>query len=176
MQAPLQTTILMRILKLFVLLIAFVSWGTARAQNSGFGLGLVIGDPTGVSWKAWLSGDRALQGAVAWSLGGHGAFQTHVDYLFHDNDLIHVNKGRMSLYYGPGARIRVWGDDRHWHGGRWHDSDSRLDLAARIPVGLDYGSAGAPIDVFFEIAPVLALVPSTYFDFDFGLGARFWFR
>lgn len=166
----------MRFLKAVLIVAALPGPAISRAQDSGFGLGIVLGDPTGISWKAWLNNGRALDGAVAWSLGGHTAFQTHVDHLFHNYDLIKLNKGRMPLYYGPGIRLRIWGDDRHWHDGRWHDTGSRLDLAIRVPVGLAYQPANAPLDIFFEIAPAVGLVPSTYFDFDLGLGARFWFR
>ena len=60
------------------------------------------------------------------------------------------------------------------YNGEWHTGHS-VDLAVRFPVGLDYLFDGAPVDVFFELAPTLDLVPDTWFEVDFGLGGRYWF-
>lgn len=146
-----------------------------NAQRSGFGAGLIIGEPTGISVKGWVAGDRAIDGALAWNLGYGGAFRIHADYLFHKYDLIKVSKGALPLYYGPGIRMRFWNEGRYWRHGDWHDGDGRADLAVRFPVGLAYQFDGAPVDCFMEVVPALGLIPSTYLDFDFGLGARYWF-
>lgn len=138
-------------------------------------MGLIIGEPTGLSFKGWLTGDKAIDGALAWNLGDGGAFRIHADYLFHKYDLITVSKGALPLYFGPGVRLRFWGDEGHWHDGEWHDEDGNADLAIRFPVGLAYQFDGAPVDCFFELAPALGIVPATYFDIDFGIGGRYWF-
>ena len=91
-----------------------------KAQSSGFGAGIILGEPTGVSLKGWISGDRAIDGALAWSLRGGSYFSVHADYLFHNMALIPLNKGRLPLYYGPGVRVRSWTGHRHWRHGRWH--------------------------------------------------------
>jgi hypothetical protein len=156
--------------------LAFVLCISAQAQRSGFGAGLIIGEPTGFSVKGWLTGDRAIDGALAWDLGHGGSFRLHGDYLFHKYDLIKVGKGALPLYYGPGLRMRFWNDGRHWRHGEWHDESGRMDLAVRFPVGLAYQFDGAPVDCFFELVPALGLIPSTYLDFDLGIGARYWFK
>lgn len=156
-------------------LLSFAACIGAQAQRSGFGAGLIIGEPTGISVKGWLTGDRAIDGALAWNLGYGGAFRIHADYLFHKYDLIKVGKGALPLYYGPGLRMRFWNNGYHWRHGEWHDEGGRMDLAVRFPVGLAYQFDGAPVDVFVELVPALGLVPATYLDFDFGIGARYWF-
>jgi len=149
----------------------------AKAQDSGFGLGLILGEPTGISGKYWIGGDRAFDFGVAWGLGHGGYLHLHGDYLFHNMDLISVGKGRLPLYYGPGLRVRSWNNGRYWHRGRYHDHDGRrMDLGIRFPVGLAYLFDGAPVDVFLEVAPTLDLVPSTSVDFDGGIGLRYWFK
>ena len=148
----------------------------SNAQSSGFGAGIILGEPTGISLKGWIASDRAIDGAVAWSLFGHGYFSVHADYLFHNMDLIKLNKGKLPLYYGPGVRLRSWGGDRYWDRGRWHQYDGgRADIGIRFPVGLDYLPASAPVDVFLEIAPCLDLLPATSFDVGAAIGARYWF-
>ncbi len=160
--------------KLFVTLLC-VCTISAYAQRSGFGAGLILGEPTGISVKGWLTSDRAVDGALAWNLGNGGAFRVHADYLFHKYDLITVSKGALPLYFGPGLRMRFWNDGRHWRHGEWYDENGRVDLAVRFPVGLAYQFDGAPVDCFAEIVPALGLLPATYLDFDFAIGARYWF-
>ena len=162
-------------MKNVILCFALVLCVTAQAQRSGFGAGLIIGEPTGISVKGWVAGDRAIDAALAWNLGYGGAFRVHADYLFHKYDLINVSKGALPLYYGPGLRMRFWNNGRYWHRGEYHDGEGRTDLAVRFPVGLAYQFDGAPVDVFVELVPAIGIVPRTYFDLDFGIGGRYWF-
>lgn len=149
--------------------------GAARAQQSGFGLGIMLGDPTGLSGKAWIGADRAIDFGLAWGLWGR-YLHVHGDYLLHTQNIFAVSSGSFALHYGPGIRIRSWRDGRYWHRGGWHDYDgSRTSLGIRFPVGLTYAFEGAPVDAFIEVAPTLDLAPGTYFDLDAAIGARFWF-
>jgi hypothetical protein len=134
-----------------------------HADNSyGFGLGIMVGEPTGVSGKLWLSGKSALDMGAAWSFDSNSGFQGQLDYVWHQFDLINVDKGRLPLYYGVGARFKTW-----------ENSDD--SIGARIPVGLAYLFENSRFDVFFELVPTLDLVPSTDFDFNGALGGRFFF-
>lgn len=162
-----------RILPFLLVLITF----QIKAQNSGFGLGFVLGEPTGISGKYWISGDKALVFGLAWGLWHGGFIHIHGDYLFHKMELITVSKGKLPLYFGPGLRIRSWNNGGYWHRGRYYDEkNSRVDIGVRFPVGLAYLFDGAPVDIFMEIVPTLDLVPATGLEFDFGIGARYWFR
>lgn len=160
---------------------AFASAPQASAQDSGFGLGVMIGEPTGLSMKTWVASDRALAFGVAWSLSRSRYLHVHADYLWHKMDLIHVNKGKLPLYFGPGLRMRAWRDGHFHDHGRGHDHDhdydghGHVDLSIRFPVGLAYLFEGAPVDVFLEVVPNLDLLPDTYVDFDGAIGGRFWF-
>lgn len=160
-----------------ILFAALVSVGLqASAQDSGFGLGIMIGEPTGLSAKAWVGGDRALAFGLAWGPWHGGYLHLHGDYLFHNYDLIKVNKGKLPLYYGPGLRMRSWTGGRYWHHGRFHDhAGTYTDLSVRFPVGLAYQFDGAPVDVFLEVVPTLRILPGTSFDGDGALGVRYWF-
>jgi len=130
------------------------------AQNSGFGLGAVFGEPTGLSAKLWTSDKTAIDGAAAWSFSGSGYFHLHADFLIHNFDLISVSEGKLPLYFGLGAFM---------------DFASELGLGIRIPLGLAYHFESAPLDVFAEIAPGLSLLPGTDFYFGGGIGIRFYF-
>ena len=146
---------------LFGLIFAFFLISSQiNAQESGFGLGMVIGDPTGISLKGWINDVNAIDATVSWSFYKAGFFNLTADYIWHF-DVIPVIKGKLPLYVGPGASLGIGSD--FWFG-------------ARVPVGLDYIFEGAPFDIFVEIVPVLNLYPSTNFHFNGGIGARYFFE
>ena len=133
--------------------------GSAAAQGN-FGLGIILGEPTGVSGKLWLTDRTAVDMAAAWSFSDEEAFHLHADYLLHNFDLISVSQGRLPIHFGVGARVKF-------------EDESKLGV--RVPVGLTYIFDGAPLDIFFEIVPILDLIPDTEFDANAAIGIRFYF-
>ncbi len=147
---------------LAVLLLAGLIWcANAQAQNSGLGLGVLIGEPTGISAKLWLTGTGAVDAAAAWSTRGNNSLHLHADYLHHFFGLFPVTQGKLPLYVGAGGRIRFAGNPK---------------FGARVPVGLAYLFPTIPVDIFLEIAPIVDLAPDTGFDINGGIGARYYFR
>jgi hypothetical protein len=69
----------------------------SSAQDSGIGLGIILGEPTGVSFKSWVGRRQAFDVAVAWSFEGEGAIHIHADYLFHNFRLFQIEKGDLAL-------------------------------------------------------------------------------
>jgi len=134
-----------------------------NARNSDFGLGVIIGEPTGPSFKVWTSSKTAIDGAVAWSLEGDNDMHLHADYLFHDYNVAKVDKGSFPLYYGIGGRIL------------FHDGNQDNQVGVRIPVGMSYLFANSPVELFFEIVPIVDLTPNTELDFNGGVGVRYYF-
>lgn len=125
------------------------------------GIGIVVGEPTGISAKWRLREENAFDAAAAWSFGGRkDALQLHVDYLRHRYGMFRPDRGKLPWYYGIGGRV-VFGD--------------KAVLGIRIPLGLAYEFAADPIDLFIEIVPVLDLAPSTDFHLNGAIGGRFWF-
>ncbi|MFZ5517302.1 MAG: hypothetical protein ACOY90_11725 [Candidatus Zhuqueibacterota bacterium] len=129
---------------------------TAEAQYSGVGLGVIIGDPTGLSLKSWHSRTHAVDAALAWS-ATEDKLQIHMDYLFHSFGLFRPRQGRMPLYFGIGGSV-TFGDDAM--------------VSARFPIGLDYLFRNLPCDLFVELAPKLNIMPDTEFEIDAALGIR----
>ncbi|HVR35757.1 MAG TPA: hypothetical protein VMS21_07895 [Methylomirabilota bacterium] len=164
---------------LLVLLLFFVAAINVRGQessasseplltldgvpNEGFGAGLMVGDPFGVSLKYWLNETWAIDGGLGYSWRGRDGFHIHSDVLYHFFDLIDIDKGRLPLYFGVGARVHF---ERH--------SDDHVGI--RGPVGVAYLFEDKPVDVFLEVAPVLDFTPDTKFRFTAAAGARYWFR
>lgn len=131
------------------------------SQNNGFGAGIILGEPTGISAKYWTGNTTAFDGAVAWSFVNEGAFHIHLDYILHNFDLITVPEGRLPFYYGIGGRIKASKDAR---------------IGARVPLGLAYLFNDAPVDIFIEVVPLLDLAPKTAFRINAAIGARYYFK
>ena len=146
---------------LFASLIIFTFTFKIYSQDNGFGAGIILGEPTGISAKYWTSSKGAFDGAVAWSFVNEGAFHIHLDYLLHNFDLISVPEGRLPFYYGIGGRIKASKDAR---------------IGARVPLGLAYIFNNAPVDIFLEVVPLLDLAPKTAFRINAAIGARYYFK
>ena len=136
--------------------------GFAFAAGGPFGLGIIAGEPTGLSGKFFVSEKNAIEGAVAWSLSEDNDLHIQVDYLYHWYDVISVKKGRLPLFAGVGGQV-VFRENR----------DDKVGI--RIPVGLTYLFDGAPFDTFVELVPVLELTPDTDFALQGAIGGRYYF-
>jgi len=152
-----------KIFTILVLILIFLSPSTKGLgyEKNDFGLGIILGSPTGFSAKLWVSKSNAFDGAIAWAFGDKGRLQIHGDYLWHNFKLIKVETGSFPIYYGLGFRVN-FGDD--------------TEAGVRFPVGLAYLFARAPFDIFVEVVPVLQVVKETDLEIDGAIGARFFFK
>ena len=127
------------------------------------GLGIILGEPTGVSLGIG-AGDRAsFDAAIAWSLEGTDRVHLHGDYLRWNPDAIEIDEAKIPAYYGVGVRVRL-------------NEGSRDDeIGVRFPLGLAWVFADGGLMTFLELAPILDLSPDTDFDINAALGLRFIF-
>ena len=149
---------------LTVVLLISISFGTATAgsNSSGFGMGIMLGEPSGLSGKLWSGGNNAFDFGLAWSTSKNSGVAFHADYVWHKMDMITVDKGALPFYYGIGVRYR-------------NRDNSNDNIGVRVPFGLDYLFAQSAFDVFFEVVPILDLAPDTDFDINVAIGGRYFF-
>lgn len=131
-------------------------------QDKTFGVGLVVGEPTGASLKYWLSNVSAIDAAAGVTLDDDNDFAAHADYLYHFNDVVVFDHSRFSAYFGGGPQYRV----------RDHQDDL---FSIRAVVGLAYIFDDIPADVFVEVGPLFDITPDDDVSVTAGAGARFWF-
>ncbi|MBU2444670.1 MAG: hypothetical protein KJ666_03730 [Bacteroidetes bacterium] len=143
------------------------------AQDHGFGMGLILGEPTGLSAKLWTSKANAFDFGLGLSVGGDRFYYKgyydrgrrvhfHMDYLWHSFNAISSTE-RFPLYYGIGGRFNS--------GGGYEGS-----FGIRGVIGIAWFPRSTPIDVFVELVPVFQLTPGTGLGIDAGLGIRFFFQ
>lgn len=141
------------------------SGGSGSRRGGPFGLGLILGEPTGITAKFFFAHFNALQLEFGYGYDADSRNRAVlcVDYLFHFVDAIPAvqRAGRFVPYVGVGARLGIRSGDAL--------------LGVRVPLGLAFLIAPAPVEVFVEFALGVGLVPETVALFDGGLGGRFYF-
>lgn len=157
----------------FIAVCLFLTTRVSFAQERNFGLGIILGEPSGLSAKLWTSPTTAFDFGLGWSIGGDrigkydgdynggSRLHFHMDYLWHSFDAINSTE-RFPLYYGIGGRINT---------GAGYNSSA----AIRGVIGIAWMPHQTPIDVFLELVPSLQLTSSTGFAVDAGLGVRYFF-
>lgn len=131
-------------------------------NHGNFGIGVIFGEPTGLTAKWWTTKNTAFDFGAAWSFSENGNLHLYADYLFHNFGLFDVSKGTLPVYLGLGARMlfRENADDK---------------IGVRLPIGIEYYFADWPLAVFGEVVPILDLTPETKGDISGGIGVRFYF-
>jgi hypothetical protein len=118
---------------------------------STFGIGLILGSPTGLSMELRLSNQTALDFALGlddFREDDGGYF--HFDYLVYLADLARGGSVSLPVYLGVG--LAFWDEyDRF-------DNDDELNLGLRVPFGIAIAFRTAPIQFFGELAIRVLLV------------------
>jgi hypothetical protein len=165
--------------------------GGARATEVGYsrqyGVGAVVGDPTGLSGKIWIGSTNAIDlgigfygygyrggcfhdrdGRLICDRGtGYGSTSLHVDYLWESKLVEAKGKVQLDWHIGAGGRALFIGDP--CASGCW-------DFGVRGPIGLDLTfNQPSFLEVFLEIAPAFYLVPGMFLAMEGGLGVRGYF-
>jgi len=118
----------------------------ARGTDKGtLGIGIIVGEPTGITAKLYIKDDQAIQAAVGSAFIG-GGLQIHGDYVFHPYILQSRPSFVLPVYVGPGVRLIDYTNGR--------DSSS-FAIGARVVGGLLFDFKDVPLDAFIEVAGVL---------------------
>ena len=151
-----------------------VGISTAQAQEASsavekgaFGLGVILGEPTGIAAKLYLDDNTAIDAAAGIAVIG-GGLHVHGDFLWHPAVLEERDVFVLPVYVGVGARVNL------------RDNDD-FHLGARGVVGLLFDFKDIPLDVFIEMAPVVDYVFTDLPEggginpnLNFALGARYY--
>jgi len=109
------------------------------------GVGIILGEPTGITAKLYLKDDQAIQAAIGSAFIG-GGLQLHADYVFHPYILQTRSSFVLPVYVGPGIRLIDYSNGR---------DDSSFAIGARLVGGLLFDFKEVPLDAFIEAAGVL---------------------
>jgi hypothetical protein len=141
-------------------------WGGDAAAHN-IGVGIILGEPTGVTGKMYLSNKHALDASLGAGFIDGTALSINADFLW-EMPLAPGNDVDLNWYVGPGLHLRVRsgtpGDD---------DRDS-LDFGPRALFGLSARFKQQPIELFGEAAPGIDFA-HIKFTIDLAFGLRYYF-
>ncbi|MFZ8833939.1 MAG: hypothetical protein ACO2O5_07040 [Candidatus Caldipriscus sp.] len=132
--------------------------------SSGISIGIVIGDPTGLSLKFWGIGQNS---ALQVNIGG-GGFVAPADLAVSGSLLFHALLTRetpINGYLGVGAFAGI-------NQGRRGDG---AVFGILVPLGLEFILSEVPLDLFIEVPPVIGFTTKgdVRAGLTFGIGLRF---
>jgi len=132
--------------------------------SSGISIGIVIGDPTGLSLKFWGIGQNS---ALQVNIGG-GGFVAPADLSVSGSLLFHALLTRetpINGYLGVGAFAGI---------NQGRRSDEAV-FGILVPLGLEFILSEVPLDLFIEVPPVIGFTTNgdVRAGLTFGIGLRF---
>lgn len=154
-------------MKKFIMIASLLLSTNAFAAEDNFGLGIILGQPTGISANYKFSPNQSIDGTLAYKLSGNDEIYLHSTYLFrHPGTIFTERSASLGWYGGIGGRVKI--EDRPGN-----DNDFRFGIRGAIGASLEFNKS--PFEIFAELAPVLGLVTDTDLDINGGLGARYYF-
>ena len=141
------------------------------AQGTRPMLGIIIGDPTGLSFRQSLNKEHSWDAALAYSLFW-GGFHFHANYLWDKAKVFSIEKQPIEFYYGVGGRVKSW---TYRNESKIVKTQRSLAIGPRFPFGLATNIETPRLQLFVEIAPVVDVLPEVDVDVNFGLGLRYRF-
>jgi hypothetical protein len=148
------------------------------SQPNSFGLGIMIGEPSGISGKYWLSSKAAIDFGVTYAFGNY--FGLLADYLWEfPRGLSSVTDRRVGSqlipYVGVGAMLVITSGTvgRGVFGSTF--TANSVGLAARVPLGIEFLPDSVSLGVFAELVPGLGLIPGMFGLIQGDIGVRFYF-
>lgn len=156
-------------LLVFALIFAcFSSSSFADERRGDQGVGIVVGAPSGLTWKMWLDeriGLDVTAGVRDSELDLHANLLWHnFAWLRRSNDKLLkdiAERGELPYYFGFGPRVLL---------------EDKTEFGVRLPVGLAFLPHDTHWEFLGEFAPILRLTPDTGFNADFLVGVRYYFK
>jgi hypothetical protein len=147
----------------------------ALAARGNLGVGIVLGEPSGLSAKYWLRSRDAVDFGLAYSFDDF--FAVFSDYLFHFPGVFGRNApaAQITPYLGVGAILLADTADGRTNGRFFTNDGSSVGLGLRIPLGVEWRPSYPPLGIFLELVPGLGIIPSTFGFLEAGIGGRFYF-
>jgi hypothetical protein len=162
------------LLSLFLIISASNLFAQGPRGNS-FGFGLILGDPTGATIKYWTNNENAFTASIGSSYFGN--IRLGGDYLWHFDAF---NSRVVKMYAGPGIVLGFgqshggfWWGDKHDKFYYWDDTHS-VGFAGRVVFGINIIPKRSPIEIFFELGPLIGISPAFGVNLDAAAGIRFY--
>lgn len=164
--------------RLFLLMVLLTpSWGFAQHAGKNAGIGIGIGSQDGISGYYRLSRENFVQGLFSFHHDNFLFFSA--DYGFAYPNIVE-DAPWLVPYIGVGgffADVERKGKDKYFDDDVYKDGKDKhfTVLGARFPLGMQIFIPKMPLQIGFEIVPLMTLAPGTDFELDHLITFRFVF-
>ncbi len=153
--------------QLFVIFMILLAMSfDAKSEDKRFGVGVMLGEPTGLSFQS--RAERAM-----YDFGLSWDFDEELTMIADYKIRFHQFQAGTSAYAGVGIFFDYYDHDHH-HKHHHHDHDY-LEAGVRAPIGVEHLFATAPFGIFGELAPSLELVEEVDLGLMGAIGGRYYF-
>lgn len=144
-----------------LLLLSFV-WSSLALAEGKNGIGIVAGEPSGITFQSQLDNKRFLDFYFAYNWDKEwmfmGDYKVRVPGLLAENILV-------VPYIGGGFFLNLK-DKKH---------GDDIAIGVRVPIGADWKVPETPIVLFGELVPGLKIIKATEGELQLGIGGRFFY-
>ncbi|HUW68601.1 MAG TPA: hypothetical protein VMX33_00075 [bacterium] len=132
-----------------------------KSADGPMGIGIFLGQPTGLTFEMDLSTSSWVDFKAAWNLAGpKGGYsillQGNYEYAF--PGMFAIESELFTPFFGGGAVVDI--------------NDTNVNFGVRVPAGIAYRFRHIPLELFIEAGIDVYLFPSFALGGSGGLGAR----
>jgi|GEM_PF-2807676 len=156
-----------------ILVCSSTAFSTAWAGDKKFGIGVLLGQPSGITGSYRVAEDRSINLVLGYDLRYYrgDSYFIVADYFFRHEKTIPVESIELGWYWGPG--IFIW--NRDYYSFDNPASDDELLVGPRVTAGLNYDFVKPSVEVFAEAGFGLALAEKIKGNVLISIGGRYYF-
>lgn len=161
--------------KYFILievLFVLICFSSSFAQSPGgknFGFGIIMGEPTGGTLKFFSNRNNAF--VIDFGSSYFGSPRIGMDYLWQFSAF---NSNIANLYAGAGGVIGFGKGHGFYYEDKYIRERNNAGFGARGVFGVNIIPRRTPLEIFFEVGVLVAVIPDFGSSADVGLGMRFY--
>lgn len=159
-------------MKRILFLALFVILFSVNSKAGDIGIGLKLGDPTGLTAKFKLSKVNSVVVDLGSSYFGNP--RINVDYIW---DFNAFNSSQVNLYAGLGAVVGLGeGNEFFYKRGKdkFYYRDSGVGIGANAVFGLNFMPKNTPLELFVELGALVGISPDFGSNGEGSIGVRFY--
>lgn len=148
-------------MKLIILAAALLFSFSAYSKNK-YGLGVMIGAPTGISAKVLRSKKKPIDLGISFG----NEYEVFITYLFPQKKRLAIEGTKLRWYWGLGGKLQNVSKN---------NKNDKLYFGPRASAGINHYFKKYYLEAFTESAVNVLIIPSSNVDIDIAAGVRYYF-
>ena len=159
-----------------ILMSSILNSAAYAAAGRDLGLGVFIGEPTGLSATIATAPNQEIRPLLAYSFDNYLFLSADYDFRYPSASWLPAGLKHLIPYVGVGGALFISSGATPGEKHGPFDGSGSVGLGLRVPLGIQYRLVQSPIEFSAEIVPGLSLAPSTSFLFQGGIGVTYFIK